>query len=287
MQTSQEGFGRCVDATLPQQAKASTRRSCTSVCAQLRPSGSFARGPAGFASRRPTAQAGAIPAEGLSDMASKIVVTISASFGSTGDVIGKGVAECLGLPFIDRAIPAEVAHFLAVAVDTSAAGEGFDEAIGPIVAQQAAPAAPRYISKSRFKETREAVLPTSEPPQSEDSYRVQTERAIREMASATGGVVRGRAGAIVLRDWPGALHVRLDGPPDARMRHVSAMSGADEFTVMADLVEFDDAQSAYFHHFYNADPHDIRLYHLIIDTTAIEVEACIQVIVAAARARTK
>jgi hypothetical protein len=37
------------------------------------------------------------------------VVTLSASFGAGGSVIGPRVAEELGLPFLDRAIPVAVA----------------------------------------------------------------------------------------------------------------------------------------------------------------------------------
>ena len=35
------------------------------------------------------------------------VVTISASLGASGNVIGRTVAEQLGLPFFDRAVPAD------------------------------------------------------------------------------------------------------------------------------------------------------------------------------------
>jgi cytidylate kinase len=216
----------------------------------------------------------------------KIVVTISASFGSIGGVIGKGVAESLRLPFIDRAIPAEIAHSIAVKVDTSSPAQAHEHAVGPIIAERASMAIPRYITESCF------LAPYPDPPsrladrcEGEDAFRLQIENAIRDMASTTGGVVRGRAGAVILRDWPGALHVRLDGPADARLRQASAMNGEDEFTVIAKLVEFDEAQAGYFKHFYGADPSDTRLYHMLIDTTAMDVETCINLIVLAARSR--
>ena len=38
------------------------------------------------------------------------VVTISGSFGAGGSVIGPAVADRLGIPFVDRVIPIEVAH---------------------------------------------------------------------------------------------------------------------------------------------------------------------------------
>jgi len=49
------------------------------------------------------------------------VVTISASFGSGGSLIGPAVAERLAIPFVDRAIPAAVAESLEVPLDRALA----------------------------------------------------------------------------------------------------------------------------------------------------------------------
>ena len=43
-----------------------------------------------------------------------MVVTISASYGAGGAYVGPQLAERLGVPFVDRAIPTEVAQRLAV-----------------------------------------------------------------------------------------------------------------------------------------------------------------------------
>ena len=49
-----------------------------------------------------------------------------------------------------------------------------------------------------------------------EDYRRETERLIREHTEG-GAVILGRAGAVILRDEPDALHVRLDGPPERRV----------------------------------------------------------------------
>ncbi|MDQ1397927.1 MAG: hypothetical protein QOG64_3186, partial [Acidimicrobiaceae bacterium] len=46
------------------------------------------------------------------------VVTISAPYGAGGSIIGPAVAKRLGVPFIDRAIPASVAASLSVPLET-------------------------------------------------------------------------------------------------------------------------------------------------------------------------
>ena len=45
------------------------------------------------------------------------VVTISATYGAGGSVVGPAVAERLGVPFVDRAIPTRVADDLGISVE--------------------------------------------------------------------------------------------------------------------------------------------------------------------------
>jgi cytidylate kinase len=50
-------------------------------------------------------------------------------------------------------------------------------------------------------------------------------------------------------------------------------------------VDNDRAREAYVHHFYGADPNDLSLYHLAIDTTEIDLDCCVEMIAAAAERR--
>jgi hypothetical protein len=45
------------------------------------------------------------------------VVTISATYGAGGGLVGPAVADRLGVPFVDRAIPVAVADNLGISVD--------------------------------------------------------------------------------------------------------------------------------------------------------------------------
>jgi hypothetical protein len=51
------------------------------------------------------------------------VVTISASYAAGGSEIGPRVAERLGVPFIDRAVPIAVARELKISVEQASAVE--------------------------------------------------------------------------------------------------------------------------------------------------------------------
>jgi cytidylate kinase len=216
--------------------------------------------------------------------AEKIVITISAAFGAGGSMVGKALAARLGIPFMDGAIAPDVAH--SFATDVRPNSQADERVIGRFLAERGGLASPRYITEAGFTDPHRAA--TCLPPElwgNEAAFRRENERLIREMASNTGGVIRGRAGVVILQEWPGALHVHLDGPMDARLRRAAAMSGEDEMTVTAKMIEFESAQSAYLKHFYHVDPRDSRLYHITLDATAIEFDTAVDLIAAAAVSR--
>jgi cytidylate kinase len=98
-------------------------------------------------------------------------------------------------------------------------------------------------------------------------------------------VVLGRAGAIVLGDRPGVLHVRLDGPRSRRLDAACERSGRPRDEVRREMEANDRTREAYVQHFYRCDPAAARHYHLVMDSTALPVETVVDLVVTAARAR--
>jgi cytidylate kinase len=200
------------------------------------------------------------------------VITISAAFGAGGSVVARAVAERLDLPFLDRAIPLAVARSLSVPVDEALdRDERRPSLLDRIVTSLAAAAAPLGI----------APTAAAGAGATEDAFRATTEEVLRELALG-GGVVLGRAGAVVLGQHPAALHVRLDGRRDKRVHRVMSHEQMTKEEAEALLNETDRAWEAYVRYFYKTDPRDSRLYHLMIDTTAVSLEATTDLIVAAA-----
>jgi hypothetical protein len=202
------------------------------------------------------------------------VVTFSAAYGAAGAEVAPAVAERLGLPFHDRAIPAQVAGRLGVSVEEA---EANDETVVRGLWRLVA-------SLGTMPDPVGGVLPTSSLPDAR-AYRQQTERVLAEICESAGGVVLGRAGALVLRDRPDVLHVRLDGPPERRLAAAVARSGRSAAEVRRDMEANDRTREAYVRHFYRCDPAAARHYHLVIDSTAVPVETVVELVVTAARAR--
>ena len=97
-------------------------------------------------------------------------------------------------------------------------------------------------------------------------------------------MILGRAGAVVLRDRPGALHVRLDGPVERRVAQAMRLEGIDRETAQRRLRDNDAARGAYVRVFYGEDATDPALYHAVLDATALDPETCVAVIARLARA---
>lgn len=205
------------------------------------------------------------------------VVTISATFGSGGSVIGPEVAERLGVPFVDRAFPYTVAADIGCSLEEALAHDDRAEhGLGRILAGAA-----------RLPNVTLGGMDVHLPPHGtvpDEVFVAHTEQVITETAEHYGGVVLGRAAQLVLAGRPGVLHVRLDGPRERRLagvRETMDVPGAEAERLLDDN---DRARSAYVKHFYRADPSDPGLYDLVIDSTRLTAGACADIIVTAAHA---
>jgi cytidylate kinase len=203
------------------------------------------------------------------------LVTLSATCGAGGSKVGPALAARLGVPFVDRLIPTQVAAGLGMR--PSAVEE--DEGSGGFLSRLLANLAP--IGEAIGAE------PRTTSPHSDREFREIIEQAIFERVEFGDGVILGRAGAVVLRDQPRVLHVRLDGPPEARLLQAMHILGVDRPVAERRIKETDHARHAYVRHFYHADARDPALYHLIIDSTALELGACVELIAEAAEARSR
>ena len=199
------------------------------------------------------------------------LVTLSASYGSGGSLIGPAVAERLEVPFVDRVIPLGVAQSLDVPLDDAVA---HDQKVGPFLER---------LLRSFVAVDTGTPAPLMADDFSSDEFRRATEEVISRQAETGAGVILGRAGAVLLREDPRVLRVRLDGPPEERLRNALRLGDIAEDTARQAMAKADRTHAAYVRHFYNEDVHDPRLYHLVINSAAVGVEPTVETVVAAAR----
>jgi Cytidylate kinase-like family len=200
------------------------------------------------------------------------VVTLSSAYAAGGSQLGPKLAERLGMPFVDRAITSEVAERLAVGLEEA---ESHQDQVGGLLSRMVLRLAPLGG----------AFGADPAGPLEEDAYRQATEQTVVAHAQAGDAVILGRSGALILRDDPHALHVRLDGPKERRVAQAMELFGIDRATAERQQRETDRAREAYARHFYGGDVRDPTLYHLIIDSTAFGLDATLELLVLAAQSR--
>lgn len=200
------------------------------------------------------------------------VVTLSSAYAAGGSQLGPKLAERLGVPFVDRAITSEVAERLAVGLEEA---ESHQDQMGGLLSRMVLRLAPLGG----------AFGADPAGPLEEDAYRQATEQTVVAHAQAGDAVILGRSGALILRDDPDALHVRLDGPKERRVDQAMELFGIDRVTAERQQRETDRAREAYARHFYGGDVRDPTLYHLIIDSTAFGLDATLELLVLAAQSR--
>jgi cytidylate kinase len=110
------------------------------------------------------------------------------------------------------------------------------------------------------------------------------EDSIRSLIEEGGSVILGRGAAAAIgrkRQW--AFHVRLEGPVERRARRGALWEGIELDAAMARLEETDAARERYTQRLFGRDPSDPSLYHLIVDSTVLTVESCVEVLAVAAQ----
>jgi cytidylate kinase len=200
------------------------------------------------------------------------LITVSAAYGAGGSVVAPALAGRFGLPFLQR-------------VTTS---EGRVAEPGPCdeqLSEEEVKATPVHRLLAHLTQAMPAG-PTQSPPSThhqDEHLRARGEAGIHRLLADGGGVILGRAAAVVLGKDRG-FHVRLDGPADRRVRQGATIEGISDEQAGERRCAADKARTAYVRRLYRTDPADACLYHLVIDSTAIPLDTVIELIVTAARA---
>ena len=194
------------------------------------------------------------------------LVTVSASYGAGGAVVAPALAERLGVPFVQRAT-------------NSAGGVG---AAGPCVeplTRDESNLTPAGWLLACLTAAMPAGPTQSAPPpwHQDEDLRRHCEQDIRRLADAGAGVILGRGAAVVLGKGRG-FHVRLDGPPQARVVQGAAIEGISVDQARRHLEAADRARDTYVRRLYQTDPADPRHYHLVIDSTAMSLDTVTELI---------
>ena len=202
------------------------------------------------------------PAEGRP---STPVVTLFESYGAGASYIGPRVARALGVPFHGQAFSSEEIE----SAEARREREGLlSRVLGAMGGQYAALEGGSVATAQQDKH--ELVL---------ENTRVVVEQA-RE-----GGVIMGRNGALILANWPAALHVKLDGPLTQRIERAAKDSGIDVERAAKRQKREDQVRADMSIEFYGWDPRETDRYDLVVNTGTMDLDTCVDIIVQAVKVK--
>ena len=196
------------------------------------------------------------------------VVTLFESYGSGASYIGPRVAQALGIPFHPQAFSSEELEGAMAERESEGTLARVFGAMGGSYTSYAGLEGPGVAMAQR------------------DNYNlvIENTRAVQEAARA-GGVITGRNGALILADWPGALHVKLDGPLQQRIDRAAKESGIDAERAAKRQKREDQVRADMSIELYGWDPRETTRYDLVVNTGTMDLDTCVDVIVAAARVK--
>ena len=193
------------------------------------------------------------------------VVTLFESYGSGASYIGPRVAQALGLPFHAQAFSSDEIESAMTERESQGVLSQVFSALGGSYAGLEGPA----VAMAQ-----------------QDNYELVMEntRQVTE-AAREGGVITGRNGALILADWPGALHVLLDGPLQPRIERAAKESGIDLARSAKRQKREDQLRADISIEFYGWDPREAIRYDLMVNTGIMDLDTSVDIIVQAARVR--
>jgi cytidylate kinase len=190
------------------------------------------------------------------------VVTLFETYGSGAGQIGPRVAKALGIPFHAQAFSSDELE----RAMTERESEGvLSHVFGAMGSSYAGLEGPGVAAAQQ--DNYELVM---------ENTRVVTE------AARQGGVITGRNGALILADWPGALHVLLDGPLQQRIERAAKDSGIDVARAAKRQKREDQTRADMSIQLYGWDPREPTRYDLMVNTGSMGLDMCVEVIVQAA-----
>ena len=193
------------------------------------------------------------------------VVTVFETFGSGASYIGPRVAKALGLPFHEQA-------FSSTELEDAMTKRESDGLLGQVFSAMGG-------SYAGLEGHSVAVA-------QQDNYQLIMDNTRTVMESAReGGVITGRNGALILSDWPGALHVLLDAPIQQRVERAAKESGIDVKRAAKRQKREDQVRADMSIQFYGWDPRETTRYDLVVNTGTMDLDTCVDIIVQAARVK--
>ena len=192
----------------------------------------------------------------------KKLITISRQYGSGGRIIGKMLAEKLGVPFYDKEI-----------IDMAVEASGYSrEVIEGAEMKAKSGFAYSLASALSFNEGSIGTLSVN------DRLFLAQFQVIKEIGENQQGVIIGRCADYVLKDMPGVTNVFIYGEMEDRIRRATELYGEDAADVKNTINSIDKARANYYNYHTGYKWGDYKNYNLMIISSYITEDEAAELI---------
>jgi len=113
---------------------------------------------------------------------------------------------------------------------------------------------------------------------------LKTTATILHLCRAGGAIIIGRGGNLIAAHVPGAIHVRLIAPIEARIQRIVETRKLDEASAAEYVRKLDRARRQYVRRNYRAEVGDPHHYHMVLDTGRLGLSETARLIASAVKA---
>lgn len=197
------------------------------------------------------------------------IITIEREYGSGGSVVGKQIAEALGIPFYNREIMEIAAQRLGVPVQKL---EGAEESSTKSFLYS-------LLLNSNPSKTMEDNIPIS------DKVYIAETQIIKELAAQGSCVIVGRCANYILRENPDRFSIFVYAPLAFRMQYAQKTYGISEKEISSKLPRVDKRREKFYNINTGGNWHDKGNYALCLNSAVLGIETCADLVVKAVRAQ--
>lgn len=192
------------------------------------------------------------------------VVTISRSYGSGGKVIGKQLAEELGIGYYDREI-------INIAADDSGISETlFAENDENVKFSLFKSAEPRY---------KDDIIDPGEPKfVSDDNLFNYQAKAIKRLADTKSCVIVGRCGDYILKDHENVVRIFITAPDRACLRRIMELYSQNPEDAKSLIKSTNKQRSSYYKHYTGNEWNDPKNFDMCLNSDSLGFDGTVQMI---------
>lgn len=198
-------------------------------------------------------------------MEQKLVITIGRQFGSGGRIIGKKLAEELGISFYNREI-----------IELAAKKTGMSEEAFEKVDETAASSLLYSIATGAYM-FGNYVSPQVDLPLNDKLFIIQAE-IIKSIAKKEPCVIVGRCADYILKDRKDVVNVFIHADKEIRKKRAVSEYGIDPNKVEGYINKIDKKRATYYNYYTGDKWGNSSNYQLCLDSGVLGVDGCVHMI---------